>query len=379
MLDKIRECLKTDDFQKIQKIIGNQRSYPLFKPILEVIYENYRNREYPPEDEIEDFFKFYFAECDIDLVVLRLCSLVYYDIRNIRWMCKIFNVTYFQTLTALFHEWRTNNVEKIFRGPLGDPIPGPFIIACKRLLQATGDNPKEIDWMTLRRESYELADYAPEAIEYFAAMYTKHGDCAPIPEWCIFEAYPECEYSEDILTSKTLETKVDSALNLIKGDKEKLRVLQNIVLRFEPYPEGTAERDIDMINGLANPQLDEECVSFKGKCRMFTCRCHTGHKMGDWFEGKCDFCAAPISKPQHSVRYPMPEGGFSGCYCSIEHLMSYLLSIEINELMQKNTVEGKVQSEYKTTGLYDEEEELRLKIFFNILRQVKVKVHPSLI
>ena len=59
--------------------------------------------------------------------------------------------------------------------------------------------------------------------------------------------------------------------------------------------------------------------------------------------------------------------------------MSYLLSIEINELMQKNAVEGKVQSEYKTTGLYDEEEELRLKIFFNILRQVKVKVHPGLI
>ena len=49
MLDKIKECLKTDDFQKIQKIIGNQRSYPLFKPILEIIYENYHNQEYPPE------------------------------------------------------------------------------------------------------------------------------------------------------------------------------------------------------------------------------------------------------------------------------------------------------------------------------------------
>ena len=41
----------------------------------------------------------------------------------------------------------------------------------------------------------------------------------------------------------------------------------------------------------------------------------------NWFEGYCDFCNKKITNYRHSVRIPMINGGWKGCFCSWECVM----------------------------------------------------------
>lgn len=53
----------------------------------------------------------------------------------------------------------------------------------------------------------------------------------------------------------------------------------------------------------------------------------------DWFTGNCDRCKAKIEKRKYAVRRPFSRGGWLGCYCSWEHVMSDLIdNVNLNAM-----------------------------------------------
>ena len=70
--------------------------------------------------------------------------------------------------------------------------------------------------------------------------------------------------------------------------------------------------------GPENRFQDRECGSnpnSEGPCRMLQCLCREEEHEADWFKGYCDSCNKKIKDKSHSLRYPIRDGGWSGCYC----------------------------------------------------------------
>ena len=83
-----------------------------------------------------------------------------------------------------------------------------------------------------------------------------------------------------------------------------------------------------------------------GPCRMFVCCCR---EEDDWFEGNCDTCQLRIKNESHAIRFPLKQGGWSGCFCSFNCMienppdpmdLEYEISIKI------------LETDLKTTGLW---------------------------
>lgn len=76
------------------------------------------------------------------------------------------------------------------------------------------------------------------------------------------------------------------------------------------------------IFGPLNSFDDRNCVSNPGKegpCRMLECRCR--NRDGDeWFFGRCEQCLLSIKDRSHSIRIPIKDGGWAGCFCSFNCL-----------------------------------------------------------
>lgn len=75
--------------------------------------------------------------------------------------------------------------------------------------------------------------------------------------------------------------------------------------------------------GPVNPQsnMTEGICSQHGGCRMLLCNEFTPREDDtdievDWFTGECDICHHQITKRHHSLRLPLRDGGWFGCFCS---------------------------------------------------------------
>jgi hypothetical protein len=62
-------------------------------------------------------------------------------------------------------------------------------------------------------------------------------------------------------------------------------------------------------------------------CRMLTCLCKEvdddllekeGEDRETWFEGYCNYCKDDIEYKEVALRFPCEQGGWLGCYCSID-------------------------------------------------------------
>jgi hypothetical protein len=53
-------------------------------------------------------------------------------------------------------------------------------------------------------------------------------------------------------------------------------------------------------------------------CRMLSCSCHDEE---DWFSSVCDGCFKKIRDVSHCLRYPVKDGGWIGCFCSMTCLV----------------------------------------------------------
>src|SRR5439155_7296 len=75
--------------------------------------------------------------------------------------------------------------------------------------------------------------------------------------------------------------------------------------------------DKDRIFGPRNAILNSECIlGIKGGCRMLSCTCKEEDDI--WFTNSCDCCFKKIRNISHCIRFPLEDGGWLGCYCSLD-------------------------------------------------------------
>jgi hypothetical protein len=60
-----------------------------------------------------------------------------------------------------------------------------------------------------------------------------------------------------------------------------------------------------------------------GECRMITCLCcenepENDESVDEWFVGSCDRCEDEIFNKYLALRIPCEEGGWLGCFCSLQ-------------------------------------------------------------
>lgn len=101
-------------------------------------------------------------------------------------------------------------------------------------------------------------------------------------------------------------------------------------------------------------EADNIC-SMYGGCRMFLCSCEdvAEEEEGDydwyWFSGSCDFCRLKIKHPHYAVREPILYGGWSGCFCSLECVMTKIKdSGPLNRALL-----DRMQEQFETIGIAD--------------------------
>lgn len=78
----------------------------------------------------------------------------------------------------------------------------------------------------------------------------------------------------------------------------------------------------------------------------------------DWYNGACNFCHLKIRKKVHSLRMPMPSGGWFGCYCSFNCLRNAIYSMEYEEkqyYVMIHLMTNILEDEIKTIGIQDRE------------------------
>jgi hypothetical protein len=89
--------------------------------------------------------------------------------------------------------------------------------------------------------------------------------------------------------------------------------------------------NLNRLFGPPNNIFGSHCsTSPNGVCRMLTCRCRdfdqdcedceliVDTNPNGWFSGSCDFCSLKILDPCYAIRYPIKNGGWDGCFCSME-------------------------------------------------------------
>lgn len=97
--------------------------------------------------------------------------------------------------------------------------------------------------------------------------------------------------------------------------------------------------------------IDHVCCKYGG-CRMFTCVEFESADVEDdsydpdaeWFTGNCDYCFLKIDNKYWSVRQPLPNGGWKGCYDSWNCVRKDIAEQGPNMLVQAmiNRVEGEI-------------------------------------
>jgi hypothetical protein len=81
--------------------------------------------------------------------------------------------------------------------------------------------------------------------------------------------------------------------------------------------------------------------------------------VNDWYNGACNFCHLKIRKKVHSLRMPMPSGGWFGCYCSFNCLRSAIYNMEYEEkqyYVMIHMMTNVLEDEIKTIGIQDRDD-----------------------
>ena len=141
---------------------------------------------------------------------------------------------------------------------------------------------------------------------------------------------------EDLLSdSKNIESQAkqlfyqykDGELKEEQVSEEFNQALQSFLASLS-YQEFEGKYNPNRIFGPANTFLDRNCVSNVnqlGPCRMLHCLCREYNYDEDndilemdWFHKRCNFCLRAIRDRSHAIRFPVEDGGWKGCYCSLE-------------------------------------------------------------
>ena len=185
------------------------------------------------------------------------------------------------------------------------------------------------------------------------------------PDWVSIQEGENKSHLKNVSLGLDLENK-DIFINQLKEESKKLKIDQNIddmIDMFSSSINDTIDKDNSYnksfrVWGPENRFVDRECVANpgnKGPCRMLQCLCrdaeeNEGDLPRDWFSGKCDSCNRIIQDLSHSVRYPVKQGGWKGCYCSF-YCMSQTPPYQTNK--EDNIRIKELEKKVKEVGIMD--------------------------
>ena len=132
------------------------------------------------------------------------------------------------------------------------------------------------------------------------------------------------------------ESTIFSIEDLSPNIKKSIQVFLNASTESESVESGVNIGNSNRVWGPKNSILGKDCVSGpegKGPCRMLQCECldldedennevYQNEGEISWFKGKCDGCGKHILDASHALRFPHRDGGWTGCYCSFDCMMS---------------------------------------------------------
>lgn len=196
----------------------------------------------------------------------------------------------------------------------------------------------EIDW-----ESILLEDITSETRLYIEELLLEK-KMAPIPVWVSRKEgeNPPLIYAESEMTLEENNEIVEdflSALSIVDDEDEVIAEYLSENARMS-----VTEPEIDRYYGPQNAKIGKKCCSFDGRCRMLECKCDSG----EWFNGYCDECLSSIRDISHSIRYPLKNGGWRGCYCSIECMIK-----KFSEKKRSFAKINNLKTFLSTVGIYD--------------------------
>lgn len=81
--------------------------------------------------------------------------------------------------------------------------------------------------------------------------------------------------------------------------------------------------------------------------------------INDWYTGFCNFCHLKIRRRVHSLRIPMPSGGWMGCYCSFDCLRKGIANYDYEDKEYHiliHVMANILEDEIRTIGIQDRED-----------------------
>lgn len=132
------------------------------------------------------------------------------------------------------------------------------------------------------------------------------------------------------------ESTIFSIEDLPENIKKSIQVFLNASTDSDSIESGVKIGAPERVWGPKNSILGKDCVSGpdgKGPCRMLQCECldldeaennevYQNEGEISWFTGKCDSCGKHILDASHALRFPHKDGGWTGCYCSFDCMIS---------------------------------------------------------
>lgn len=130
-----------------------------------------------------------------------------------------------------------------------------------------------------------------------------------------------------------------------------------------------------------NLNLDHICAYYGG-CRMLTCTCSStlddddaeisdfsdadAWRNREWFTGYCGQCNRRIDSRANTVRIPLPDGSWHGCYCSVKCMEEIYTNTDLNvfgsdeplaDIEAVKMLWSLVDEQLKTYGIEDRSED----------------------
>lgn len=236
------------------------------------------------------------------------------------------------------------------------------------------------DWDVLVKltDNVEDEEYDNQLLRaYFQTKAAETGQYAKCPEWIrddipeatlqtIPQDIPTVKEAVDLLLADLREKKIKIVSSVRTADdgsdddddniQEELSIKETLIAQYaistivEKIQMLSSVKEIPMFDdiplfqqfgpvntiytlspGLIDP--DSDCAK-GGGCRMLSCTCFEnmyadGDEIDimtaddqlytpDWFIGHCEICLKKIRSRRYAIRFPLPHGGWKGCYCGFD-------------------------------------------------------------
>lgn len=174
-------------------------------------------------------------------------------------------------------------------------------------------------------------------------------DFAPVPDWVSVREGENLSLLKTVLPGEVNEAVKERNIEFIaqahdlfyeiKGQKVNgqginidLDEAMQATLSAYSDQENPGQSSAARVFGPVNRNMEKDCISNPygdGPCRMLECVCRELDNLSEeeeiiegrynrWFTGRCEVCLRSIRDLSHAVRMPVEDGGWLGCYCSLD-------------------------------------------------------------